>query len=471
MSGTRSARCLLVAAFFMIASCAEPEPSRPNLLLVSIDSLRADHLHAYGYERETSPNLDRLADEGVLFSNALSPSSWTLPSHVTLLTSIPPEAHRVRTARTRLDEAVTTLAETLRDAGYRTGAVVGGPFLRRVYGYDQGFEEYDESVVKRRKESHTGTNSPELVSRSLAWLRRWHESREREPFFLFLHLWDVHYDYTPPAPFDTLFDPDYEGSATFEDFEDNPNVKPGMDERDLEHLVALYDGEIRYTDDQLGRVLFALGKMGISDDTLVVVTADHGDEFLDHGGKGHTGRLFEEIVRVPLVIRLPGRVAPGRSIDAPMRLMDVGPTILGLLGLAAPEGYGLREGPDAARARDVSAWLRDPPPTEPFPELVALAEARVLAPNVQTSIRRGRWKLMRFQLGQRSVYRLFDLESDPGERRDAARLPANSERFSELQRELAEWETWWQRNDPGLSRATRIDRAHEEQLRALGYVE
>ncbi|MCP5111981.1 MAG: sulfatase-like hydrolase/transferase, partial [bacterium] len=171
----------------MVAPAGE---SHPNILLISIDTLRPDHLSAYGYSRETSPNLDALASEGALFQSAVAPTSWTLPSHVTMLTSLPPHQHQVAADLTRLRDDAVTLAEVLRSAGYETAAFVSGPYLRAEYGHRQGFDLYDDyTAMPLAQNAHRQITSPTLIDSITGWLNEWHDKGQERPFFVFLHMW------------------------------------------------------------------------------------------------------------------------------------------------------------------------------------------------------------------------------------------------------------------------------------------
>ena len=238
--------------------------------------------------------------------------------------------------------------------------------------------------------------SPRLIDRAVAWLQGWRAERQDRPFFLFLHLWDVHYDYAPSPPYDRLFDPDYSGTSTFFDFESNEKINSGMPKRDLAHLVALYDGEIRFTDEHLGRLFAWLEGAGLRDDTIVVVTADHGDEFFEHGQSGHRKTLYEESIRVPFVLRYPRRVPGGQVIDELVRLMDVAPTVLSLAGVERPKAFGLTEGPKRGRSLDLSPWIVGADSPAAFPEIIAFNRTTT-GQHILESAHTQRFKLIRTQ--------------------------------------------------------------------------
>ena len=320
-----------------LSSGSKPTPphGRPNILLISIDSLRRDHVGSYGYPRPTTPHLDALARDGVRFDTAVAPTSWTLPSHVTLLTALPIRVHQVHVSSERFTKRVLTLAEVLLEEGYATAGIVGGSYLDAGYGFAQGFDHYDDyTVVNRDRRKPDGhVTSPISLRLANEWLESWAASQQPRPFFLFLHMWDVHYSYDPPPPYDTMFDPDYEGDIVASPYMRNRRINARMDPRDLEHVMALYDGEIRHTDDHLGRLFDSLKGLGAFDDTIIVVTSDHGDEFFEHGKKGHGQNLFDSVLRIPLLMRYPSKIPAGRVVEGQVRLMDVAPTILGLAGI------------------------------------------------------------------------------------------------------------------------------------------
>jgi arylsulfatase A-like enzyme len=364
---------------------------RPNVVLISIDTLRADHLSCYGYARATSPHVDALAAQGARFERAWSTTSWTLPAHLSMLTGEHVSAHGV--CDDRLWDVVgkpggppalplcgTFLPELLRAVGYRTGGFYSWKYLEPRFGFGPGFEVYErighsvyshpqhaERFEKLRAAGDKAAieewrarepllfddqrpTAGETVDAALAWLDTVAPSsasavpktpaQASEPFFLFLHLFDVHDAYRPPPPFDARFtDPAYAGPITGDQVSSPTSpVVPGMAKADLEQLVALYDGEIAWVDTQVQRVLDALEARGSADDTLVILTSDHGEEFFEHGHKTHRTQLHPESLRVPLVMRWPGRIAPGTRVTGNAGLIDIVPTLCELLDLAVPSG-------------------------------------------------------------------------------------------------------------------------------------
>lgn len=372
---------------------------RPDVVLISIDSLRHDHLGCYGYPKPTSPTIDRLASEGVRCEVAVSTTSWTLPAHAAMLTGLFDSAHGVVDNGLALSPARITLPEVLSESGWDTAGFYGGPYLDPIFGLGQGFERYESCMSPEAGNSHEDVTGPRTLGAVERWLAEVVKDGNAEPFFLFIHLWDVHYDYKPPASYVEIFDPAYAGSLDASDLPHNSAIAPDMAPADLQHLVALYDGEIRFTDEILGRILDAMDRSGRLRDALVVVTADHGEEFFEHGGKGHQKTLFDEVVRVPLIVRWPGHLPPGTVVRDQVRLVDLAPTILSLAGVSKrPPMQG----------RDISPLLRG----EPMAPESALIELLVDRNDIRGS-RTQAEKVISWRHAGRSF--LYDLVRDPNE--------------------------------------------------------
>ncbi|MDP6762575.1 MAG: sulfatase [Planctomycetota bacterium] len=379
-----------VAGALLLAGCGGGDvsgrehaaPPR-NLLLITVDTLRADHLGAYGYGRDTSPCIDALAAQSVLFEDAHASSSWTLPSLASLLTSSYPSAHGCWSDESSLSPAFETLAERLSREGFDTAAFVTHLFLDRRYGLAQGFDLYDQELVaKTRQASHLAVSSPELTRKAVDWLERRRASGSDAPFFLWVHYFDPHSNYQ-------FHEGITEGFATPSPW-GNSHTK-----------LDVYDGEISFTDRHIGALLRSLGKARVEDETMVILAADHGEEFGEHGLYGHRRHLHREVVQVPLMIRAPG--IPARRIGQRVSMLDVYPTALALLGLEAEEGI---------QGANLAPVLRG----GSLPPRQLLAELRVAKKTWLASICDGPWKLtVDFRTGQR---RLYDLEVDPAEQAD-----------------------------------------------------
>lgn len=319
----------LVFILFIIGVSAHLRRSRAeltchgcNLLLVSIDTLRADHLGTYGYQKPTSPNLDALAADSVVFDRAYSSSAWTFPAHLSILTGrFPHRPSEIMFGKVQpLNDSYVTLAESLRAAGYRTAAFVGGGWVREGLGFPQGFEVFHSSGMRFE-------NNAALVGR---WLDRRDSER---PFFLFVHGYNVHRPYDTESKYVPTFVGEVPPRCLGVEFRDHEAAKGECiaDEAGHRYAIGLYDSEIRGVDDYLGGLLERLHREGLFDDTVVVVLSDHGDEFWDHGGQDHTNTLYDELIRVPIILHVPG--TRPRRVPAPVSLVDVTPTLLDVLGL------------------------------------------------------------------------------------------------------------------------------------------
>ena len=406
---------LLSLLLVLLPACGGGEQVRPNVLVISIDMLRADHVSSYGYERTTTPTIDGLATDGVRFARHVSSAPRTLPAHAAMFTSLPDSVHGcVDGTSNALPDGITTLAERYSQAGYGTSGFFAGPYLHPAFGLGQGFDEYrfcvpdlaarldgqsvdqwaGDPVAHRR--SHHGVTNPDVVNAASAWLR---EHRE-DPFFMFVHLWDAHFDFVPPAPFDARFgDPSYDGFVDGREFFFDQRIHGGMDDRDLRQLIALYDGEIMWCDAHVKLLLELLDELQLADDTIVVVTSDHGTEFFDHGSKGHRRTLYGEAINIPLVIRAPGRLPRGMVVDDLTRMVDLGPTLMELSGLAPSNEFVGQSLAPLARGEDV-------PPRIALSELLA-------DQNRMRSVISGQGKLVWNEVTGDAVW--FDLASDPKE--------------------------------------------------------
>jgi choline-sulfatase len=323
----------------LVAACREaPEPREPlSVLLIVVDTLRADHLGVYGYERPTSPELDRWAARGRVFEHAQAPSSWTLPSMASLMTGQLPDRHTAGVERDAggeivrsprhgrkdfriLPSSVETLAEILAQADYATAAFVTNVFLGRRFGFAQGFDSFDH---------HSQARAADVIDTALAYFAE----DPGGPTFVYVHLFDPHLPYGAGAPFAGRFTADCESSLELpvkglSALRKRASELPD-DERDF--ITAAYDEEIAYVDHHVGRLLDELDRSGALDSTLVVLTSDHGEELFDHGGFEHGHTMYQELLHVPLFVWHPD-LAPGR-VEAPASLLDVTTTILDAAGV------------------------------------------------------------------------------------------------------------------------------------------
>jgi arylsulfatase A-like enzyme len=410
-----------------------------GVVLISIDTLRRDHVGAYGYPRPTTPRIDALARQGVLAEDAVSTSSWTLPAHLSMLTSVDPSVHGGVDMKHGFNRRVPALPALLRDAGFAAHAVTSHLYVSSVYGLDHGFDHLD--FRQDRKAGDVANHAIDLLDRL-----------GDRPFFLFLHFYDPHWHYQPPAGALAHFAKPYGGTITGRWQDLSQRTRETTSAADLDHLLALYDGEIRYTDDEIGRVLDHLKIRGLDRRTLVVVTSDHGEEFLDHGSWEHQKTLYEEVVRVPLLVAGPG-VAPRRE-PAQTSLLDVAPTILAWAGLPQPAEW------------QGTNLLRAVPPREAYGETDHTVDG---THKLFLRAGAGRWKAI-FSLAPDAASlrheEWYDLAADPGETRSAP--PRDASADAVRQRAL---ERFRQGRDRGAGApAVQLTPEQREQLRALGYV-
>jgi arylsulfatase A-like enzyme len=418
-------------------------------VLISLDTVRADHLGTYGYPRPTTPWIDTLADEGVVFDDATSTSPWTLPAHASLLTGLYPDRHGATSSDRALREHVPTLATILSSQGIRTMAIVNSVYVARMFDLDRGFQHF-RYVPEIESRIGPSTFVTDLAIEAL-------RDADDDRLFLFVHYYDPHSDYLALPRFRRRFVRPYDGEAegtsaqlylytldpdVYEDCVEDPDGaectgraamaldleadRVDYDEADRRHLIDLYDANLNQTDAELQRLIEFMRFEGLLDETLVIVTSDHGEEFLEHGGVLHSRTQYQELLHVPLIVRGPG-VPAGARISTPVSLVDVAPTVLAAVGLTIPD---LMEGADLSRlwerADDGSDTATAPP--EPFASraIYAGADYDESGDNRLHAIRRGRYKLIHDETTDE--YALYDLIEDPGERADvSARAPEVAE--------------------------------------------
>ena len=394
-------------------SSADAVTGRP-IVLITIDTLRADRLGAYGSTRGLTPALDRFARGAVRFTAAVTQVPLTLPAHATILTGLHPAKHGVRTNDGyRLDAGVPTLAEALHARGYATGAFIGGYPLQASSGLARGFDRYDDDFL--RSAGVVERPADEVVRAATAWI----DQHQSQPFFAWLHLFDPHSPYTPPAPFAAA------------------------------HADAPYDGEIAYTDAAIGRLFGRLQLSGLFSRATVIIVADHGESLGEHGERTHGTFLYDATVRVPLLVKLPEGTA-ARDVTVPVETADLAPTIASLADatLGAVDGQTLLPLISGRAAGDPDR----PAYAESYYQNVLLGWSPLRA------VRTGRWKFIEAPRPE-----LYDLESDPGELRN--RVDDRAALASGLQRALPS-----PRADASASRAPTAAGESAERLRSLGYV-
>ena len=444
---------MLIASLGTFLACGSmPEEGRksPNLLLISIDTLRSDHTSVYGYERETTPFLEALASEGLLFSDAYALTSLTQPTHASLFTSFYPIAHRVIRNGLVLDDEYTTLAEVLKGHGYQTAGFVSSYPMSSRFGLAQGFEHWDDEFEDgqqkpKRRQLDTWAQSTvggafdrrgnHTTDRVLRWLDE--ERDDSRPMFAFVHYFEPHDPYKPPLPYNRKF--------------------ISAQAKGLERKTGLYDGAVAFADNEIGRLLGWLEREGLEEETIVVVTADHGEGLKEHGRLLHSVNVYEEAVRVPLIFRWPGSRIEQGVLEGPVSLVDVMPTILDLLGI---ERTPLRlQGRTQIAAMTGQRPLDAERPIFLSPHL-RTAEERSLG---MYGVRLGDWKYI--EEAAKGLYELYNLRTDPEEAENV--ISEFPEKRKQLEEMLEEW--FGRHRSAGTAeRGTEKDR---EALRALGYVD
>ncbi|RME26715.1 MAG: hypothetical protein D6798_06150 [Deltaproteobacteria bacterium] len=436
---------------------AGPRPT--DVIVIIVDSLRADALGTYGNPHPTSPHIDAFARDSVVFEQAHTTAPWTLPTVATVMTGQHPYVVGIREKAASVDGRVTTLGELYRDRGYITGGIVSHIYLRRKFGLMQGLNYlWDEAVEK----NDLRATSPQTTAAAISWLKN--QSR-RKPLFMLVHYFDVHYNYLlHPELYDDM--PDYGG-----DIESGMPVgemrrqlrASGGDEDDVAYVHNLYRSEVRYTDEHLGRLLAAIDEARGTDNTLVVLMGDHGDELGDRRTRwiGHTKVVSEEVLHVPLIVRFPGKARAGTRVPQLASLIDLMPSIAEWSGLSLPADLGLAGQP----------WDLDHP--EQWRRTIHAETGRWAA--IQVTMNE-RYKLVHHPKAPSSRPTLYDLQEDPGETRNVAREhPDVVEALGEERLHwLGEMEQARRRiaaNGGEDGAEPMLTRDEEERLRAMGYIE
>lgn len=448
----RSQVGFLIVAVGLFASCAPSElPAVHNVVMISLDTLRADHLSLYGYHRPTSPLLDAFAAESIVFERALAPAPNTAPSQMSLMTSLYPREHGFFGTDVRLSEDTPMLAELLSRGGLRTAAFVDGGYVSASFGFDRGFDRFEDQRGGFAR----------ILPRAAQWIA---ENRD-VPFFVFLHTYDIHAPYIPPEPYRGMFhDKPFRGrwKPTTKSLRLVAHFGVPISEERRQHALDSYDEGIRYVDDQLASFLSFLRTSRLLDDTLVIVLSDHGEEFGEHGSYLHWKIFYQPNLRIPLIVRMPGGSGAGARISELVESVDVLPTVLELVGQPPlPDAQGRSLVPLLKRASGIPTDATRSP-REPRVALAWPPEPERL-PGV--SVIDGRHQAI---FNPRSgEARLFDLESDPMVLTDLAEHHPDV-----VERLRKPWERW--RASRSAIRAgtpLELDTETVRQLEALGYVD
>jgi arylsulfatase A-like enzyme len=463
-----------------------------GVILIQADTLRRDHLSFYGHSRDTAPVLARMANEGVRFNNAIANAAWTKVSTPSIMTSLYPSTHGVKLLSDRVPSAATTLAEVYRKAGYATMSLSSVPFTGQYTNLHQGFELLHESaslsVAGTPLSAKTGR---EYVDRLLDWL----DDHRDVPFFVYLHVFDPHSPYEPYAPYNTK----WSNPATMEEHRrhvtevvkviDDPFfrglrlptraevVKSGFDpDKYIEQELNWYDGSIRGMDAEMGRLFDHLRRLGVDENTLVVLTSDHGTEFHEHGRIFHGHTLYGELTNIPLVIRWPARVPAGRAIDDLVQSVDIMPTMLDLTGLSHPQGLQgqslqpfLAASAPAGGSGSWPGWMPRPTISERVPNTPV---PRPDNTRESVAIIDGTWKLIHNTTRPPDLpeFELFDYAKDPLNKHNVAADHADV--VARLSKAITGWRQMAlaARLKPDAETTKGLSAEELQRLRSLGYV-
>ncbi|MEK6775292.1 MAG: sulfatase [bacterium] len=400
------------------------------MILISLDTLRPDHMSCYGYQRQTTPNIDQMASSGALFLNGLSSSSWTLPAHVSMLTGKNSSAIQNSFARGE----VTMLAEVLSSHGYETAAFTGGGYISKDFGFSKGFDTFFEAgnwadILTDQAEDH---DLEKIYQGSRGWLKERQTKKDPRPFFLFFHTYEPHVPYTHREFLgdeqSVRIGPKFTVEALFR-LRDK-SLTPT--EQEKKYITALYDGDIRFTDAYVGKLLHDLDSMQLGRRTIVILTSDHGEEFWEHypeRSADHGHSLYDNLIKIPLIIRAPGFRFPKKVIASQARSIDIFPTILDLLGI--------EDGPHVD-GESLLPLMHG----ENRPERLALSEETEFGPE-RKSLRDGVYKFIYIpdpkkikrnaDLGELNQFELFNIKNDPDEKSNIAdENPSVIDHFSQL---------------------------------------
>ena len=389
----------------------------PNVVMIAIDTLRSDHLGCYGYRRSVSPQVDALATQGVLFERCYSAASWTVPSFMSMFTGLMPLVHGCHSRPQRLSASIPTLPEQFKALGYFCGAVISNPCMIDKWGFGRGFDEYDnysvfliagvEDFVDNSQPGHTAINeivTGSIVTRQAKTLME-RAKKTGKPCFIFILYFDPHQNYVPPPPYNTVFDPDYKGHIDGRDV----GLLSAPEDRDLQHLIALYDGEIAYTDTQIGELTTIIDAVFDPKHTLTILLSDHGEAFGEHGNFLHGHSAYREEVRVPMIWRWLGVLPEGHRVKGAVSTLDMAQSLKELLHF---EQMNLQQGE--------SLWPGLLGGQLPYDRLIFSQKANAsYATHIHIALTRNNLRchaLFEPNLHKESRYEFYDIAKDPWEK-------------------------------------------------------
>jgi len=414
----------------------------PNIILISIDALRADHLGCYGYHRNTSPNIDQLAREGLLFKNCFSQACSTLASHTSIFLSQYPWTHKITGSKKKVGKSSVTLAEILKNRDYITGGFAGGGFISSAYGLGRGFDFlFAKPSTWRTLEFHKDN------------LFRWLEKVKDKRFFLFLHTYDVHSPYDPPMPYRALYIGDYSDQRCLNKLVDYELTALNVSPEEIDYIIALYDAGINYLDDEIGELVKELKKLNIFNNSVIIISADHGERLGERRGVfGHGGKASRIVSHIPLIMRVPG-ITQGKVIEEIVESIDITATIMDILDIFLPEGM---------QGKSLLPLIKGCASGGNF---IAYTSDGGEKADLSRAIRTKEWTYI---MNQNGPDELYDRINDPKEQNNIIeKRPMIAQKLKE---ELKDFIVLTGEAKPQVAEEVHIDEELKKQLKSLGYL-
>ena len=429
------------------------KPARPNIILILIDALRKDHLGCYGYQKNTSPNIDLFAEEAFKFEDTISTCSWTSPSIASLFTSLYVSSHGLLTHSQKttdiLDLNLVTLAEVLKENGYTASAFVANRWIREEFNYHQGFDLFKQVGIDVYRPS-----AASLRERFFSWLA----DKPQKPFFAYLHFMDVHGPYLPPYPYNTLFTSEKGRELTPEEIVKLRYLRIG-DQKDLNFYISQYDGGIRYCDYHIGKILDHLKKEKLYDESVIIITSDHGEAFFEHGACDHGFTLYNEEIRVPLLMRLPSSMPYIINEYCKPQLSDIGVTLLNLIGTKFPyqvDGQNLVSLSKKKTRQPTKKRIYSEEYMKGFPKVAVIENDRKYI----------------YHIPQKRIVEVYNLANDDKEYNNLVSTYESGLKGQE-EKEIEDWlrrKAEWRDTIINQKEQAVIDPRVREQLKSLGYL-
>lgn len=436
---------LAILNFCIVIDSKIHNPKGPNVILIIVDTLRADHLSCYGYNRNSSPKIDEFSMNSVVFRNAISAAPWTTPSIASIFTSQYPAKLGFEDEPVILNDIFLTLAEIFRENSYKTKGIISHTLISSELGFNQGFDKYDEENAK----GHGHISSPSIAQKAISFL----EKNKNKKFFLFLHFFDPHFDFILHEKFN--YYPDYNGPLfSGQSIKKLLAKAPSMSSDDVKYIKALYDSEISFTDEFIGNILDKVKEFDLYNDTIIIFTADHGEEFLERGDYwiGHEKKLYQEQIHVPLIIKLAGNNNK-KTLNEYVGLIDLMPTIVDFVGLRIPNEYKYE-----GKVLDLSN-------VEELKSKIIFSETKRNA-SLQSVIWKG-WKLIHDP--EMNLKNLFNLEKDLAEFKNVIR--ENKILLKSFEEILQGWNNYVKLEKSQVkAQKPKFTEEQKQQLRSLGYV-